>query len=90
MDNVKRVNQGYEIIESRTIGSTEFVIGHNPNAPNPYVCWHYKNGTDYFWGVYCNSLEGAREKMNERAETEVAYQRDKKQIPPKVKADHER
>ena len=33
----KRSNQNYEIIESCTIGSTELVIGHNPNAPNPYA-----------------------------------------------------
>lgn len=37
MDEEKRSNQNYEIIESCTIGSTELVIGHNPNAPNPYV-----------------------------------------------------
>lgn len=40
MDEEKRSNQNYEIIESCTIGSTELVIGHNPNAPNPYVCWY--------------------------------------------------
>ena len=40
MENEKRSNQGYEIIESCTIGSTELVIGHNPKAPNPYVCWY--------------------------------------------------
>ena len=33
MENEKRSNQGYEIIESCTIGSTELVIGHNPKAP---------------------------------------------------------
>ena len=33
MDEEKRSNQNYEIIESCTIGSTELVIGHNPNAP---------------------------------------------------------
>ena len=38
MDEEKRSNQNYEIIESCTIGSTELVIGHNPNSPNPYVC----------------------------------------------------
>ncbi len=32
MDEEKRSNQNYEIIESCTIGSTELVIGHNPNA----------------------------------------------------------
>ena len=36
----KRINSGYEIIESHTIGSNELVIGHNPKAPNPYVCWY--------------------------------------------------
>lgn len=29
MDEEKRSNQNYEIIESCTIGSTELVIGHN-------------------------------------------------------------
>lgn len=33
MDEEKRSNQNYEIIESCTIGSTELVIGHNPNSP---------------------------------------------------------
>lgn len=46
MNEEKRINAGYEIIESCTIGSTELVIGHNPKAPNPYVCWYCKNGTD--------------------------------------------
>ena len=52
MDEEKRSNQNYEIIESCTIGSTELVIGHNPNAPNPYVCWYCKGGSNYFWGYY--------------------------------------
>ena len=66
MNEEKRINAGYEIIESCTIGSTELVIGHNPKAPNPYVCWYCKNGTDYFWGCYVNELSAAREKLNER------------------------
>ena len=36
----KRINGGYEIIESCTIGNNELVIGHNAKAPNPYVCWY--------------------------------------------------
>ena len=51
MNEEKRINAGYEIMESCTIGSTELVIGHNPKAPNPYVCWYCKNGTDYFWAA---------------------------------------
>ena len=38
MNGETRSNQGYEIIESCTIGNTELVIGHHPKAPNPYVC----------------------------------------------------
>ena len=57
MDEEKRSNQNYEIIESCTIGSTELVIGHNPNAPNPYVCWYCKGGSNYFWGYYTNELD---------------------------------
>ena len=70
MDEEKRSNGGYEIIESCTIGSNELVIGHNPNAPNPYVCWYCKGGDNYFWGYYCNDISAAREKLNERYQTE--------------------
>ena len=90
MNEERRSNEGYEIIESRTIGSTEFVIGHSPSAPNPYVCWYCKNGTDYFWGYYCNELSEARWKLRERSENEVRYQRDMHQIPTKKKDAHER
>ena len=64
MEEEKRSNGGYEIIEGCTIGSTELVIGHNPKAPNPYVCWYCKGGDNYFWGYYCNELSAAREKLN--------------------------
>ena len=33
MNEEKRMNGGYEIIESCTIGSNELVIGYNPKAP---------------------------------------------------------
>lgn len=35
MNEEKRMNGGYEIIESCQIGRTELVIGHNSEAPNP-------------------------------------------------------
>ena len=60
MNGETRSNQGYEIIESCTIGNTELVIGHHPKAPNPYVCWYCKGGDNYYWGCYCNTLEAAR------------------------------
>ena len=55
MKNEKRSNQGYEIIESCTIGSTELVIGYNPKAPNPYVCWYCKGGDNYYWAATATS-----------------------------------
>lgn len=66
MENEKRSNQGYEIIESCTIGSKELVIGYNPKAPNPYVCWYCRGGDNYYWGCYCNELSAARESLSER------------------------
>ena len=62
MNEEKRMNGGYEIIESCQIGRTELVIGHNSKAPNPYVCWYCKDGSDYFWGYYFNQLSEARDK----------------------------
>ena len=70
MDETKRSNQGYEIIESCTVGRKELDIGPHPTAPNPYVCWYCKDSTDYYWGFYCNSIEAAREKLNERYQSE--------------------
>lgn len=66
MGEKKRLNKGYEIIESYDIGNKELVIGHNPNAPDAYVCWYCKNGDDYYWGRYCNDLSKAREILGER------------------------
>ena len=34
MNEEKRMNGGYEIIENCHIGRTELVIGHNSKAPN--------------------------------------------------------
>lgn len=70
MNEEKRMNGGYEIIESCQIGCTELVIGHNSKAPNPYVCWYCKDGSDYFWGYYCNQLSEARDKLIERYQNE--------------------
>lgn len=89
MDEEKRFNQGYEIIESCAIGSTEIVIGYNPKAPNPYVCWYCKDGKDYFWGYYTNELAPAQDKLRERSEYEARVYREN-QKPPQSRDDHER
>lgn len=35
----ERKNAGYTIVQSLMIGNAEFVIGHHPTAPAPYVTW---------------------------------------------------
>lgn len=86
----KRINSGYEIIESHTIGSNELVIDHNPEAPNPYVCWYCKNGSDYFWGYYCNQLSEARKKLNERYRRECRMPYNQPDKNQKSRDDRER
>lgn len=90
MNEEKRSCIGYEIIESRIIGSSEIVIGHNPTAPNPYVCWYCKDGNDYYWGRYTNTLDDARETMRERSEQQARFLRNEQQKPPKKRDEHER
>ena len=70
MDSGIRSHQGYAIIEGCLVGNMELVIGHNPKAPNPYVCWYCKDGDSYYWGYYCNSMKAAREKLVERYQSE--------------------
>lgn len=62
----KRMNQGYEIIETCTIGSTEMVIGHNPGAAKPYACWWCESSKEYLFGSYFDTLTAARKELNER------------------------
>lgn len=40
----ERSNCGYTIVQSLMIGDCKFVLGHNPEAPNPYVTWKCSNG----------------------------------------------
>lgn len=64
----RRLNHGYEIIESHILYNTEIVIGYNPNAPEPYVCWNCKNGNDYYNGYYTTKLKHAQNNLRERVE----------------------
>ena len=48
----KEINAGYEILDRQRVGSTEVVLGHNPRAPEPYVTWKCRHGSDYHFGHY--------------------------------------
>lgn len=67
----ERKNAGYTIVQSLMIGNTEFVIGHHPTAPAPYVTWECMNGDNYFWGHYCNDRMAADRDLLNRANVEL-------------------
>ena len=74
----ERINGGYTIIQSVPVGNTEFVLGENQKAPDPYVTWECRNGTDYNWGHYFGSYFRARTNLFLRA-LELA-QREEEQV----------
>ncbi len=52
MKNQKRMNQGYEIIQSTQVSENkEIVLGYNPKSKF-FVCWVCFNKTNYNWGDY--------------------------------------
>lgn len=69
----KRINAGFEIINSIPVGNAEFVLGVNMKNPASFVTWECKNKTDYFWGHYTDSLLKATKDMCQRAIDEVLY-----------------
>ena len=68
-----QINQGYRIIERFPIGGKGFVLGYNPDAPNPYVTWQYRadDPEHYFWGHYHNEKEAAYQDYLDRIEQEA-------------------
>lgn len=70
----ERKNASYTIVQSLMIGDAEFVIGHNPAAPAPYVTWECKDGNNYFWGHYMTERHQADRDLLERAKAELDLQ----------------
>lgn len=81
----ERSNCGYTIVQSLTIGDCEFVLGHNPEAPNPYVTWKCSNGDYYFWGHYSNDRMAADRDLLTRAVQELDRQEQRIGLQPKHK-----
>ena len=69
---MSRVNAGYTITDSVTVGSNEFVIGEHPTAPEKYVCWCCKDGNNYYWGRYTNDRNEALQTLCERVQNEIS------------------
>lgn len=69
----KRVNAGYEIRVSVPVGNKEFVLGVHQAAPEQFVTWECKDGTDYIWGHYTDSPLKALRDLCRRVTEEVEY-----------------
>ena len=67
----KRMNAGYEIINSITVGKSEIVLGYNENASSKYVTWQCTNGDNYFWGHYIDDKLKAQRDFLERGLKEI-------------------
>ena len=75
-DQAKVIVQGYEVIDRRKVGSREFVLAHNPNAPSPYVTWKCKAGTnDMYHGHYFCDKSRAEHDFKRRINEERSYER---------------
>ena len=69
------INRGYEIKQGIVTSDdgngfiTGYVIGHNPAANSPWVCWQYavRDGKRHYnWGIYCTQEQTARDAYNAR------------------------
>ena len=61
-------NAGYSIIEEISLRGNNYVMGHNPNAPSPYVTWAYVEDRDYYtFGHYFSNKTDACADMIKRA-----------------------
>lgn len=70
-----RVNQGYTVIATETVGCEEVVLAHSPTAPDPFVTWERNiqndeqtGREDFYWGKYFSTEERARENFHIRVE----------------------
>ena len=84
----ERINSGYTIIQSVSVGSTEFVLGENQKAPDPYVTWECTHGANYYWGHYFDSFYCARTDLFERAR--ALSQREEERAAAKARRGKER
>jgi len=60
-------NAGYRIIDSISFGEKSIVLGHNPDAPAPFVTWQAAGTERYDWGHYFSSEVNAKLDLLERA-----------------------
>ena len=72
-----RQNTGYIILQACKVGNQEIVLGENLNAPDPYVTWMCRNGTDYNFGHYCSTMLSASRDFMKRVNQELDFLKDR-------------
>lgn len=75
MEDKRRMNAGYETIQSVPVGTTEFVLGQSIHTGAQFVTWECTGGNNYFWGHYFKTKEKAIADLYDRVEYEVQCQR---------------
>lgn len=70
-----RVNQGYTVIDSETVGNQEIVLAENPKAVQPFATWRRNISNDeqsgqenFFWGHYFSDPEAAQKDFKDRVQ----------------------
>ena len=62
----ERTCEGYTIIQAVMLDhTTEIVVGYNPDAYQPYVCW-FSSENGYDTGRYCFDFKTAMKNLAER------------------------
>ena len=51
MEDKRRMNAGYEIIQSVPVGTTEFVLGQSIHTGAQFVTWECTGGNNYFGDI---------------------------------------
>ena len=74
----KRINTGYEIIETISLPNEEYVLGVRTTTFNEqaYVTWVYVDGT-YYYGHYLKEYDVALKDLYERAKNELEWRIEK-------------
>ena len=71
-DENPQIVQGYKILKSAYVEGKEFVLGHNPKAPEPFVTWQAKgHSKDYENGHYKKTYKDALRDFNRRVFREM-------------------
>ncbi len=68
-----RTNEGFVITNAIPVGNKEIVLGVNMKNPQSFVTWECKDGTDYYWGHYTDSLLKATKDLCQRVMGEIEY-----------------